>query len=357
MFSHRPQQQAALIPSPNQMYEKRPSSAISTTRLDWLAAMLRIQNLVLTAILVGGLVTAALLYSRSSSLKPLEAGGIFPKAAATDIDGKSILWPAGPFFVVYTRFDSEMGVQLEKYLRLQLQRHNQMLAVVTIVPGGREEVAELVRQTGNASGILHDDGKWRKRLELGDSGFRLFLIDQNSHITFATDYANPDDLRQLSEKALTGRIKYSSVDQTTGLRTGDRFAGFGAVDMRTGEKTVFTSATKSSVICFTSHCPECDLEEEIGRYALHESQSLGRSPSTLLFSSRFSRTNLAKIAGRYGIKARLLQATENIPGLEDPLSLETFSPAEIVQLDLAAGGMVEHITYWNLDNNKRAGQL
>lgn len=319
--------------------------------------MLRMRNLAFGGIVGAALLGAALLYPKLFSPKPLEAGDFFPKSEAADLDGKSIPWPQEPFFIIYTRFDAEMGIQMEKYLRLEQQRHIQLLPVVTIVAGSRKEARDLVRQTGSSAAILVDNGQWKRRLGIGGASFRLFLIDQRSRITFAADYAEPDDLRQLNDKALRGQITYASFDRKAELHTGDQFGGFGVVDMRTSEETVFTSPTKSLVICFTSHCPACDLEEEIRRYALRESQTLKEGPATLLFSSRFSRADLIKTADRYGIKARLLQASENIPGLEDPVSLETFAPTEIVRLDLAAHGMVERITYWNSGNTKKAGGL
>lgn len=319
--------------------------------------MLRMRNLTFGGILGGALLGVAFLYPRFFSQKLLEAGDYFPKSEAADIDGKSIHWPHEPFFVVYTRFDAEMGIQLEKYVHLQQQRHNQVLPLITIVAGSRQEAGDLVRQTGNSATILVDNGQWKRRLGIGDASFRLFLVDQQSRIAFAADYAEPNDLRQLNEKSLGGQITYSSLERKPELHTGDRFADFGVVDMRTGKETVFTSSTKSSVICFTSHCPACDLEEEVRRYALQESQTLKEGPTILLFSSRFSRADLIKTADRYGIKARLLQASENIPGLEDPTSLETFAPAEIVRLDLAAHGIVERITYWSSSDVKKAGGL
>ena len=318
--------------------------------------MLRFRNLAFAVVVAGGLFTAALLYLPRSGRRPLQAGNTFPKVDTFDIEGKAIRWPAAPFIVIYMRLDSEMGMQLQKYLRLQRERHDQALQAVTIISGTKKDAAKVIREAEGHWPIVADDGKWKDRLAIGDAAFRLLFVDKASRIVFSTDYAEPNDLRQLSEKALTGKIRYPSLDESVELRTGDRFAGFRAVDLRTNEETSFTP-TLRSVVCFTSHCPECDLEEAIGKYALHQTQFLTEGSSILLFSSRFSRTELVKSADRYGIRAPLFQATENIPGLEDPLSLETFSPTEIVQLELAADGTVERIRYWNFNKDQRTSGL
>jgi hypothetical protein len=319
--------------------------------------MLRLRNLTFVVLAAGGLFTAAILYPRPSSRKPLQAGEAFPTIEAFDIEGKGIRWPPAPFIVIYMRLDSEMGMQLQKYLRLQRQRHSQALPVVTIASGAKKDADNVIREADGRWPIVLDDGKWKERLAVGDAPFRLFVVDKASQITFSTDYAEPNDLRQLSEKALTGKIQYPSLDESAELRTGDRFAGFRAVDLRTNQEITFTPNLKSSVVCFTSHCPECDLEEAIRKYALHQAQFRTEPSSILLFSSRFSRTELVKTADRYGIRGPIFQATENIPGLEDRLSLETFSPTEIVQLELAADGTVERITYWNSNKDQRASAL
>jgi hypothetical protein len=307
---------------------------------------MRFRKLFVVAVCLGGLGAIAF-FLDSRPQRVLAAGDAFPKASAVDIDGKAVPWPTGPFFVIYTHHDSEMGVQLEKYLRIQQQRQTQMLPVVTVVPGSDKEVRNLLRDTGTPSIVVPDRGAWRRRLGLGSTAFKLLLVDRSSNVTFAADYANPEDLRQLNDKTLSGRIQYPTIDNSTTLRVGTRFTGFSVVDVRTGEHTSFDSPAGATVVCFTSHCPECDLESEIGRYAAKQMDAFDQRTVTLLFSGRFSRADLARTASFYGIKNQLLQAVENIPGLEDPLTLETFSKSEIVKIDLGPDGVVENVSYWS----------
>lgn len=316
--------------------------------------MQRLRNLAFLAIVAGGLFTALLLHFHSHSRKLLQAGDIFPKVGTRDIGGKYVSWPSQSFIVLYMRHDAEMGLQLESYEYLKLQKHDRMLPMISIVAGTEKEVRDIPHQAGNnANIILPDNGGWRTRLGLDESPLRLFLVDGTSQIKFATDYATPDDLRQLTEKALTGHIEYPA-SQPRLLQKGDRFTGFPVVDMRSNGEVVFTAQAATSILCFTSHCPACDLEEEIRNYAIeiHNSEHV---PATLLFSNRFSRVDLLRMLDRYGIQSQVLQATQNIPGLEDPLSFETYAPAEIAQIDLDAGGVVKRIAYWTNGTKKSGG--
>lgn len=297
------------------------------------------------AIIAGALLTTAVLNFHSNYREPIQVGDTFPKIETRDIDGKNVSWPSQSFFVLYMRHDMEMGLQLETYTQVQQQKQDRTLPVVSIVAGTEKEVHEIAHTLNSTTTIVRDNGGWRSRLGLGKAQFRLLLVDGTSHIKFATDYATPDDLRQLNEKALTGRVEYP-VNLPRLLQKGDRFSGFLVVDMRSNSEVAFTAETATSVICFTSHCPACDLEEEIRNYAFSEIHRSQHTSTKLLFSNRFSRVDLLRTLDRYGIHAQVLQAAQNIPGLEDPLSFETYAPAEIAQIDLDAGGIVKRIAYW-----------
>lgn len=315
--------------------------------------MLRRKKLTFGVLIGGSLFTALLLHFHSSSHKLLQAGDTFPEAEVSDIEGNKVSWPSRSFFVIYMKYDAEMGLQLRNFEHLQLQ---EQIPKVWIVAGTDRQLRDTFHADGNdLSTIVRDDGRWHSRLGVAEAPFRLFLVDGTSSIRFATDYATPDDFRQLAEKTASGHIEYP-VSSPRLLQKGDRFTGFRVLDMRSNAESVFNVIAPTSVICFTSHCAACDLEEEIKTYALSEAQNNQHTSTKLLFSNRFSRADLLRTIDRYGIKSQLLQASENIPGLEDPLSFETYAASEIAQIDLAAGGVVERISYWNGSDRKVDGQ-
>jgi hypothetical protein len=181
------------------------------------------------------------------------------------------------------------------------------------------------------------------------------VIDKDSHVIFGTDYAEPEDIRQLAEKIVNGHVTYRNTEAVPVLKSGDSFAGFSVLNLRTQEKSVFSPPIGGSVLCFTSHCPACDLEQAIFDYASYEARSPKQVQLTLLFSSRFSQADLNQMIRRTGIKATVVQARENIPSLEDPLSLETLSVANILRIDFGADGKVSHIAPWSGETSRQEG--
>lgn len=282
-------------------------------------------------------------------------GAIFPKFAATDIDGHAVSWPNQPFMLVYTTVDSAAGIQALKAIHLRQEKGIATPPVISIIHGNKAEILQLRHQIGNSLEVVRDNELRSWRLGLRSYPFYLFLIDKDSHVTFGTDYAEPEDIRQLAEKTLNGHVTYRNAETVAVLQSGDSFAGFSVLNLRTQEESAFLPPIGGSVLCFTSHCPACDLEQAIFDYASYEARGPKQVQRTLLFSSRFSQADLNQMIRRTGIKATVVQADENIPGLEDPLSLETLSVANIVKIDFGADGKVSHIAPWAGGMSRQAG--
>ncbi len=282
-------------------------------------------------------------------------GAIFPKFAANDIDGHAVSWPTQPFILVYTTVDSAAGIQALRAIHLRQEKRIATPPVISIIHGNKAEILQLRQQIGNSLEVVQDKGLRSWRLGLKSYPFYLFLIDKDSQVTFGSDYAEPEDIRQLAEKTLNGHVSYRNAEPVTALQSGNSFAGFSVLNLRTQAESAFSPPIGGSVLCFTSHCPACDLEQAIIEYARYEARDPKQAQLTLLFSSRFSQADLNQMILRTGIKATVVQADENIPGLEDPLSLETLSIANIVKIDFGANGKISHIAPWAGGMSRQAG--
>lgn len=286
------------------------------------------------------------------SRQVISTGAIFAKFTARDIDGRVVSWPNQPFILIYTRVDSTAGIQALRAIHLRREKGTATPPVVAILHGSKAEISRLKQQIGESLEVVQDNELQSWRLGLRSYPFYLLLIDKDSRVIFGADYAEPEDIRQLAEKVLTGHITYRNLEADAALQPGDPFTGFSVFNLRAQKESTFSPPVSGSILCFTSHCPACDLEKAVIDYASYEARIPKQAPITLLFSSRFPQTDLMRMILRTGIKADVVQADENIPGLEDPLSLETFSAANIMKIDFDADGKVQHISPWSGEVSK-----
>jgi hypothetical protein len=273
----------------------------------------------------------------------LAAGDRFPEEVAVDLNGQPVKWPSQMFFVLCAAPDSTLAIRMAKFIQLWEESNRLTLPVIAIMRGTKKDVIAFVREVRPSFPVLLDSGDWAERIG-AVKPFHLYLVDANARIRFGADYAEPDDLRQLTEKILRGRVTYYDLDRSRALRVGERMPDVSTVNVRTDGDELFQ--VSGPVICYTSRCPDCSLDGYVTAYAAYESRISPRPAPTLLFSSRFSRAQLKRMGAILHVKARMLQAVENIPGVEDAFSLETYFPSDIVVIESTRNGEIKKIHTW-----------
>lgn len=292
-----------------------------------------------------------LLASKREHVIPLRIGQSFPESPAEDIDGQPVKWPNGPFVVLYSEPDSGTGIQIAKYLQIRLKTRHGALPVIGILNGAtgkQAAIGSFQREVGPSFPLIIDDGKWADNLHTHNRAFFLFIVDAQKHVLFSSNRAEQEDIRQLSEKYVTGHITYSDPIKVSALKIGDKLSSFATIDLHTGQPVEWDPAPDRSVIFFTARCPECSMEYQLISISKFEHAHPNQAAQIIVFSSRFPREDLLRAASQLGIKARLLQAKDSIPSIEDAYDLEIYTPTDISIVAIGKGG--EAVKLLSLDD-------
>ena len=172
-------------------------------------------------------------------------------------------------------------------------------------------------------------------------------MDAQKHVLFSSNRADREYIRQLSEKYVTGHITYSGPIKVSALKIGDKRLLLQLLTCILGSQSNGIQPT-GLVIFFDGRCPECSMEYQLISISKFEHAHPNQAAKIIVFSSRFPREDLLRAASELGIKARLLQAKDSIPSIEDAYDLEIYTPTDISIVAIGKGG--EAVKLLSLDD-------
>jgi hypothetical protein len=150
----------------------------------------------------------------------------------------------------------------------------------------------------------------------------IFLIAPSLKIEFVSNFIKEDDVRQILEKCILGRIGYSDSIKEGKLAIGDIFPPITVIDLVSGEEKVIKNdpGLFSHVwIIFTSKCISCSLKSYLLSYSIMEDELKEKSNLSigLIFSQYFNKKDVVFRLGELKIKTKAFLAGSELFNIED----------------------------------------
>lgn len=285
-------------------------------------------------------------FFRRSSEQHFVYGETFPDRSAVDFNGRPLDWKNKWALLIYSTLEFEEGVRNARYAEVVFRRFESSgLVVAAILRGGKSEIATFVESNGLSYPVVMDrDGSFASRLSLGEHPFGIFIVDPKGRIEFTATHAEPEDLRQLSEKYLLGTISYPRAGGRDALKVGENIPPMRLQDLRQGQQVNLVVSSERAVVIFTARCPSCGLKEYLTSYRMFEVQrKKGAEWPLVIFSSRFSAREIREMASELDISARLYLANDAIPGVEDEYYSGSYGSNEALVVTTDTTGTVTGI--------------
>lgn len=271
-------------------------------------------------------------------------GDRFPALSATDLSGHPVRIDHQWSLIQYAQLDSPDALRNVRYLDVLFREHKDRgLRTFAIVEGDASQARPFLEISGLSYPILLDANReWQKRLALERHSSAAFFVDAEGIIRFAATEVQPDDLRQLAEKFLLGRVSYSSP-QRAPLSVGETLPSVWIEDVRRSVKTDLRDAAAGRpLIVFTARCPTCSLDAYMAAYsALEGGLSDGAPLPVLLFSSTFATGEVAESGEKHKVRARLCVALNGIPGIEDEYYMKNHISEDVLIINSKSDGRVD----------------
>lgn len=285
-------------------------------------------------------------YLRRPSGQHFAYGEAFPAQSAVDLKGRSVEWKNQWALLINTTLEYEPGVRNARYADVLFRRFAASgLAVVGIVRAARSEVEKFAESNGISYPVVPDsDGRFAQRLSLSEHSFGVFLVNPSGKIEFTATQAEPDDLRQLTEKYINGSISYVRGGAKDVLKLGERIPPIQVQDLKQSRQVNVSLSNEGVMVIFTARCPSCGLNEYLKLYRAFEIQrnKKGQDP-LVIFSSRFSAREISEMAADLGVDARLYLANDAIPGVEDEYYSGSYGTDEALVITTDNTGTVTSI--------------
>jgi hypothetical protein len=138
-----------------------------------------------------------------------------------------------------------------------------------------------------------------RRILKHDEDLRWIIIaNPKFKVEFQSNFIREDDIRQLLEKYLTGKIGYNDEIKDEGLKVGEYLPPIKMLDLNTGKEVSITDESDESPnlwIIFTSKCISCVFRSHLSMYSIIEKQiqSLNIQPG-LIFSAYFDKEEIIR---------------------------------------------------------------
>jgi len=236
-----------------------------------------------------------------------------------------------------------------KYAQILYERfHTSGLHVVGVIAGSFPE-AQRLAELGLITFPLIRDRDRAIAHALGGSPWldACLFVDPHKKARFSTvDFFDPEDLRQLTEKFLMGKVSYPESTIEIRLREGERLPELRLLKLDDLELVSLTDVQSPPfLIIFTATCPTCRLSEYLGEYVSIEHQ-WGVRP-LVIFSQNFSRDDILCEARSRGIDtARFYVAAEAAGEIGDPYYWSASRTAEVLVIEMNYDGTIKRIEPW-----------
>lgn len=274
----------------------------------------------------------------------LAYGNVFPSVALRSLQGEALNWSGKYLMLIYFRATSEEGLRRANHLEsLYRQYHPQGLEAVAVINGSAAEVEKRVQQSGISYPVVVSNRELDRELVFEDHEYEIFFVSPDNHVLFMSVVFMPDDLRQLTERYLTGHISYfSSLDQSR-LQIGDKFPVFLVQDVVHNRSGPVDISARKTVIIISASCSACSLvpgTEIISKWVKDHTTTSENQP-LVIFSSKFTSTEVQKVMP--GLNADVVHAREPIPLVENRISLNGLFDKYVLVLSLD-NGVVTNLT-------------
>jgi hypothetical protein len=172
----------------------------------------------------------------------------------------------------------------------------------------------------------------------------VMVIDPSGRVRFVTyDFVEPEDLKLLTGKYLAGQLSYTTTSDRTQLTRDMPWPAFQAINVKTGAAALFNPAS-AIYVAFTARCTECTLPLSISAFEGYLKLVHPRSAPILVFSSAFDTRLIARLC--HNLNVPIYQASESIPGIEDPDTLDIYAPSEVTVIQ-CVNGRVRSVQSWD----------
>lgn len=292
------------------------------------------------------LVYALVWSSRSSQQNIL--GTRIPVSSFIDIDGRNIELKNTWTVILFSSVESANSLVMARYAATLVDAYTpSKISIISIMNGNHKQLEDFRKRASVNYPLIADTPEIRRRFGFSNDSTFHVLINPEKRIKFASQMMEPEDLRQLLEKNVRGRISYRDFRQTEKLMVGAKLSPFEVRTLATDTVSSLALPRSRTVIFFTAACPECSLEGYMKSYREFELRipSHGEQP-LLVFSSRFRPMDLKVQSINSKVRSQIFQATGDIPLIEDTIALKVFVPYDIVALQTDDTGSIRRIQEW-----------
>ncbi|MEW6457204.1 MAG: hypothetical protein AB1410_10895 [Acidobacteriota bacterium] len=183
---------------------------------------------------------------------------------------------------------------------------------------------------------IKDNSNILKELsKLRESQRWILIIDPNLKVEFISDFIKDEDIRQLLEKYILGKISYIDVIKEEKLKVGDSFPPIEVINLESGEKKVITKDFTSSPhlwIIFTSNCISCALESHLLMWSLIEKNLEKKSNLSmgLIFSPYFNKEEIIFRVKKLNIQTPIFLAESELYNIEDTYYKRPYGQDDVI---------------------------
>jgi hypothetical protein len=312
---------------------------------------------VFAACLVGCVFILCLRHSRA--INPISLGQAFPESVLSLVPQSAS--SKMPTMVVVSGSRTAEGERAFRYIATRSSQNLPILPTLLIAPSAVvESFPSLgIACSGECRAAADGHDRLRKTLGVEDQDFHLFIVDTYGKVVFSSDLAEPQDIRQLNEKFLTGKVTYPSTSHPdVSHLVGEQFSAFPVVRLSDGAHVEMYSDggdAPKRLLVLTARCPDCSLDGLLEASSLLKASSalsVSGSPLSILFSSRFAQWQIKELESRYKIDTTSYQATASIPGIEDLATLSVFVPSDACLITLSSKNTIVSIKPLALKNGQ-----
>jgi len=287
---------------------------------------------------------------KQNNMPKLFYGKIIPEISFYNTNGKII--PFKKFnFLYFTSLQSSKDIRIAKFLNILYQKYsNSGLQIIGILDLDKYSTQKFIEEERLSFPFINYKNNPSINKIFGQLSHTIILLDDSNTIRFITSFFTQNDIRQLVEKFIEGRISYPPLNKLEYLKEGDVYPTFRVKNLKNGNLGYFPRNNNTLAIVLTGRCPDCILEkfrtfipliEKLLPYSNEEDKEI-----VLIFSSKFLEKDIRKMYRNVNLE--ILLANGSIPGIEDPYNSIYYFNTDIVIIDLNRENIISYIN--SLDN-------
>lgn len=282
---------------------------------------------------------------------PLMQGDRLPAIEGVDLlNKKRIKINAGTWqLIMYYGRESSLDIGKVKYVDLLAKKYKGNLSATAIITSDCQKLKAMAEQRALSYPLILDERKHiAGLLGLGNRTHATLVVDPSGIIRFAATapHVEEEDIRQLVEKFLVGKVSYAESISNRSIRVGDSFPSLLLQEIGSGELISLNEGTKGAYnpyVIFTADCAACSLGPYMHSFQLlHKLIEAKGLRAMAIFSSRFSRDELLEQARLHKVTAPFYIAKSEIPGFEDTYYLKSLA-SEVVVVAVDSKGAIDGI--------------